>query len=302
MQSSGQQLGTRFLTPDVLARINQLELIARAVVEGFISGLHRSPYLGFSTDFAEHRQYMPGDDLRHLDWKLLGRTDRLYIKKYQGDTNAQIHLLVDTSASMGYASGEVTKLQYAQYLASSLAYLGVRQHDSVGLIAFDEDVVEHVPPHSRAGHMRTVLGVIERLSAGRGTSLAKQLHRTAELINRRGIIVLISDLYDDPAVLLRGFEHLRFQGNEVIVFHIMDRQELDFDFAEPVVLEDSETEEQMHVLPETLRDEYLRAIRSHVDALRDGAARNRVDYELHRTSDPLDGALFSYLSRRAQLG
>jgi uncharacterized protein (DUF58 family) len=302
MQSTGQQLGTRFLTPDVLARINQLELIARAVVEGFISGLHRSPYLGFSTDFAEHRQYMPGDDLRHLDWKLLGRTDRLYIKKYQGDTNAQLHLLIDTSASMGYASGEVSKLQYAQYLASSLAYLGVRQHDSVGLIAFNEDVVEHVPPHSRAGHMRTVLGVIERLTAGRGTSLAEHLHRTAELISRRGIIVLISDLYDEPALLLKGLEHLRFQGNEVIVFHIMDRQELDFDFAEPVVLEDSETEEQMHVLPETLRDEYLRAIRAHIDALREGASRNRVDYELHRTSDPLDSALFSYLSRRAQLG
>ena len=245
---------------------------------------------------------MPGDDLRHLDWKLLARTDRYYIKKYEGDTNAQIHLLVDASASMGYASGEVTKLQYAQYLASSLAYLGVRQHDSVGMGAFDEEMVEHVPASSRSGHLRTVLGVIERLAPGRGTALSDQLHRMAELLTRRGIIVLISDLYDEPDRVIEGLEHLRFRGNDVIVFHILDKQELDFEFVEPLVLEDSETEEQLHVLPDVLRDEYLRAIRGHVDALSEGAARNRIDYELLRTSEPLDRALFSYLSRRSQFG
>ncbi|HXG93353.1 MAG TPA: DUF58 domain-containing protein [Blastocatellia bacterium] len=302
MTPSGTQIGTRFLAPEVLARISSLELIARSVVEGFISGLHRSPYLGFSTDFAEHRQYMPGDDLRHLDWKLLARTDRLYIKKYQGDTNAQIHLLIDASASMGYASGEVTKLQYAQYLASSLAYLGVRQHDSVGLVVFNEDVVEYLPPRSKSGHLRTVLGVIERLAPARGTALSEQLHRLAERLTRRGVVVLLSDFYDEPESVNEGLEHLRFQGNEVIVFHLMDRQELDFEFDEPVVLEDSETEEQLHVLPDVLRDEYLRAIRSHVNALKEGAARNRIDYELIRTSDPLDAALFSYLARRSQFG
>lgn len=302
MQNITQQPGTRFLAPEVLARISSLELIARSVVEGFIAGLHRSPYLGFSTDFAEHRPYMPGDDLRHLDWKLLARTDRLYIKKYQGDTNAQIHLLIDSSASMGYASGEVSKLQYAQYLASSLAFLGVRQHDSVGLVAFDEQVVEHVPPGSRSGHLRTVLGVIERLAPGKGTSIADLLHRTADLLTRRAIIVLISDLYDEPDRVIDGLEHLRFRGNDVIVFHVMDKQELDFDFVEPVVLEDSETEEQLHVLPDVLRDEYLRGIRKHIDSLTEGAARNRIDYELHRTSEPLDAALFAYLARRSQFG
>jgi uncharacterized protein (DUF58 family) len=302
MVQSSQQTGAQFLAPEILARISSLELIARSVVEGFISGLHRSPHLGFSTDFAEHRQYMPGDDLRHLDWKLLARTDRYYIKKYEGDTNAQIHLLVDASASMGYASGEITKLQYAQYLASSLAYLGVRQHDSVGLGAFDEEMVEHVPASSRSGHLRTVLGIIERLVPGRGTALSEQLHRMADLLTRRGIIVLISDLYDEPARLIEGLEHLRFRGNEVIVFHVLDKQELDFDFDEPLVLEDSETEEQLHVLPDVLRDEYLRAIRAHVDAISEGAARNRIDYELLRTSEPLDRALFSYLARRSQVG
>lgn len=302
IQTNAQQIGTRFLAPEVLARISSLELVARSVVEGFISGLHRSPHLGFSTDFAEHRQYMQGDDLRHLDWKLLARTDRLYIKKYQGDTNAQIHLLVDASASMGYASGEVSKLQYAQYLAASLAFLGVRQHDSVGLGAFDEEMVEHVPPLSRSGHLRTVLGVLERLTPGRGTALSAQLHRMAELLTRRGIVILISDLYDDPELLMEGLEHLRFRGNEVIVFQVMDRQELDFDFTEPVVLEDSETEEQLHVLPDIVRPEYLRAMTAHIEALKDGAARNRIDYELLRTDEPLDAALASYLGRRSQFG
>lgn len=302
VQSLGQQSSTRFLAPEVLARIGSLELVARYVVEGFISGLHRSPHLGFSTDFAEHRQYMPGDDLRHLDWKLLARTDRLYIKKYQGDTNTRVHLLIDASASMGYSSNEVSKLQYAQYLASSLAYLCIRQHDPVGLIAFDEDVIDHVPPRSVSGHLRTVLGVIDRIGPGRGTALTAQLHRTAELITRRGIIVLISDLYDEPQTLIEGLEHLRFQGNDVIVFHLLDRQELDFNFKEPVVLEDAETAEQMHVLPDVVRDEYLRAVGSHIDALREGAARNRIDYELINTSEPLDAALFAYLARRAHLG
>jgi uncharacterized protein (DUF58 family) len=302
MQNLSPQTGARFLAPEVLARINSLELVARSVVEGFISGLHRSPYLGFSTDFAEHRQYMPGDDLRHLDWKLLARTDRLYIKKYQSDTNTQIHLLIDASASMNYASAEVSKLQYAQYLASSLAYLGVRQHDSVGLHTFDEETIEHVPPGSRTGHLRTILGVIERIFPGRGTRLVEQLHRLAELLTRRGIIVLISDLYDEPERVMQALEHLRFKGNEVIVFHVLDRQEVEFDFDEPLVLEDAESEEQLHVLPDVLRDEYRRAIKLHIDALKEGAARNRIDYELLKTSEPLDAALFSYLARRSQFG
>lgn len=245
---------------------------------------------------------MPGDDLRHLDWKLLARTDRLYIKKYQGDTNARIHLLIDSSASMGYASGEVSKLLYAQYLASSLAFLGVRQHDSVGLLAFNDQVIEHVPPGSRSGHLRTILGVIERLVPGRGTTIADLLHRTADLLTRRAIIVLISDFYDDPGRITDALEHLRFRGNDVIVFHLMDKQELDFDFNEPVVLEDSETEEQLHVLPDILRDEYIKGVRAHIDQLAEGAARNRIDYEMHRTSEPLDAALFAYLARRSQFG
>lgn len=302
IEISQDQPGTRFLAPEVLARIGSLELIARSVVEGFIAGLHRSPFLGFSTDFAEHRQYMPGDDIRHLDWKLLARTDRLYIKKYQGETNTQINLLLDSSGSMGYTSGEVTKLHYAQYLASSLTYLGIRQHDPVGLIAFNDEVVEHLAPQSKAGHLRTVLGTIERLSPARGTTVVEQLHRTAELLTRRGIVVLISDLYDDPEEIIGGLEHLKFKGNEVIVFHVLDEQEMDFDFNEPVLLEDSETDEQMQILPDVLRADYIRAVKEHIDALRDGTTRNKIDYEVLKTSAPLDAALFSYLARRSEMG
>jgi uncharacterized protein (DUF58 family) len=297
-----QPAGTRFLTPDVLARIRSLELIARTVVDGFIGGLHRSPYSGFSTDFAEHRQYMPGDDPRHLDWKLLARTDRLYIKRYQGDTNAQVSILIDASASMGYGSGAVTKLEYAQFLASALAFLAVRQHDSIGLVAFDENIIEHVPPSSRLGQLRTVLGIIERLRPGKGTALTEQFHRTAEFLNRRGVVVVISDLYDEPDRLINALEHLRFRGNEVIVFHLMDRQEIEFDFVDPLVLEDSETKEQMHILPEVLRDDYLRVIKAHMQSLKEGAARNGIDYEPLNTSLALDRALFAYLARRSEFG
>lgn len=291
-----------FLTPDVLSRIDSLELIARTVVEGFIAGLHRSPYLGFSTDFAEHRPYMPGDDTRHLDWKLLARTDRLYIKKYEGDTNAQLHLLVDCSASMGYASAGVSKLRYGQYLAASLAYLGSRQHDSVGLMAFNEKVVQHCPPSSRLGHLRSVLGTLERVQPGAGTALSRQLHAIADLLHRRGIVIVISDFYEEPEPLIEALEHLRFRGNEVIVFHVLDRQELEFDFPDSMIFEDVETDEQMHVMSDAVKEEYLRAVKLHIKTLREGAERSRVDYELVSTAQPLDGALFSYLSRRAEFG
>lgn len=294
--SAGQQ---RFLAPEVLARINSLELLARSVVEGFVSGLHRSPYTGFSTEFAEYRQYMPGDDLRYLDWKLLGRTDRYYIKKFRADTNAQCHILIDASASMRYTTTGITKLQYAQFLGASLAYLANKQQDAVGLIAFDREVRTHVPALSRTGHMRTIFGRMEQLEAGNETNLSKMLHEAAERIYRRGIIVIISDFYDEPEPLINALQHLKFKGNDVIVFQVLDRNELDFDYTEPVLLEDSETEEQIHVLPDILADGYRRTFHDHLEALREGMAKNKIDYEQLTTDKPLDYALYSFLARRA---
>ncbi len=291
----------RFLLPDVLARITSLELLARTVVEGFISGLHRSPFTGFSTEFAEYRQYMPGDDLRYLDWKLLGRTDRYYIKKYRADTNSQCHILIDASASMRYTTGEITKLQYAQFLGSSLAYLANKQQDAVGLIAFDEKVRTHVPALSRTGHMRTIFGRMGELEPGRETKLSSMLHEAAERITRRGMIVVLSDFYDEPDAIIEALQHLRFKGNDVIVFQLLDKNELDFDFTEPVLLEDAETNEQLHVLPDILGDGYRSTIRQHVEAVRDGCARNKIDYEMLTTDKPLDHALFSFLGKRARM-
>lgn len=291
----------RFLAPEILARITSLELLARTVVEGFISGLHRSPFTGFSTEFAEYRQYMPGDDLRYLDWKLLGRTDRYYIKKYRADTNSQCHILIDASASMKYTTGEVNKLQYAQFLGSSLAYLSNKQQDAVGLIAFDSEVRTHVPAHSRSGHMQTIFGRMGQLEPGNETNLSVMLHQAAERITRRGFIIVISDFYDEPDAIIEALQHLRFKGNDVIVFQVLDKNELDFEFTEPVLLEDAETEEQIHVLPDVLGDGYRSTIRQHVEAVRDGCARNKIDYELLTTDKPLDKALFSFLAKRARM-
>jgi uncharacterized protein (DUF58 family) len=290
-QVSAAQGPARFLDPEVLARIGSLELVARAVVEGFIAGLHRSPFQGFSTEFTEYRQYNPGDDLRYLDWRLLGRTDRYFIKKYRADTNAQLTLLVDTSGSMRYASGGgVTKLRYAQFLAAALAHLAARQQDAVGL----------VPARNRTGHMQTIYGRLAALEAGGETRLAPALHEMSERLGRRGVIVLISDFYEDPEELAGAFQHLRFRGHDVIAFHVLDRNELAFDFDDAVLLlEDAETTEQLPVLPDVVSGNYRERIAAHVEALGRTAAANRVDYELVTTDRPLDFALFSFLSRRA---
>lgn len=299
-QPSTSTATNRFLAPEILARINSLELLARTVVEGFISGLHRSPFTGFSTEFAEYRQYMPGDDLRYLDWKLLGRTDRYYIKKYRADTNVQCHILVDASASMRYSTGPVSKLQYAQFISASLAYLISRQQDAVGLIAFDETVRTHVPAQARTGHMRTIYGRLEQLEPGNETKVSAVLHEIAERITRRGIIIVISDFYDDVPALIEALQHLRFKGNDVIVFQVLDKNELDFAFTEPVLLEDAETEEQLHVLPDVLAEGYRQKINEHLTNLQEGCARNKIDYELLTTDKPLDYALFAFLSKRTK--
>ena len=291
----------RFLDPEVLARINSLELLAKAVVEGFVSGLHRSPFTGFSTEFAEYRQYNPGDDLRYLDWRLLGRTDRYFIKKYRADTNAQFHLLVDTSASMRYAeAGRVPKLQYAKFLAAALSNLVARQQDAVGLVAFDTSIHTHVPARQRTGHMQTVYGQLERLTAGGETCLSEMLHAAAERLTRRGIVALVSDFYDEPGKLAEAFRHLRHRGHDIIAFHVLDPNEVGFDFDDAVlVLEDAETAEEMPVLPDVIARGYRERIASHLSAVRECATLSGVDYELLTTDRPLDFALFSFLSRRA---
>ncbi len=291
--------GARFVDPVVLARIGNLELVARAVVDGFINGIHRSPYFGASVDFAEHRGYVPGDDIRRVDWRLYARTDRYYIKEYEADSNSNFSVLLDVSKSMGYSSGGVTKLDYGKMLAGCLTYLVHRQRDRVGLTAFDSDIVEHVPPSAK--HMDVVLHVLDRLKPASPGSLRAPLHKMAEHFGRRGLLILISDLYEEPDAVLEAIGPLRFRGNDLAVFHLLDPAELDFSFREPSAFEDLESGEQIPIVPDALADQYKALVQAHVDALRERFSANRIDYTMLNTSMPLDHALFSYLSTRERL-
>lgn len=291
--------GARFVDPKVLARIGNLELVARSVVDGFINGLHRSPYFGASVDFAEHRGYVPGDDIRRVDWRLYARTDRYYIKEYEADSNANFAVLLDVSKSMGFGSEGMTKLEYGRMLAGCLTYLVHRQRDRVGLVAFDSDIVEFVPPSAK--HMDVVLHVLDRLTPSSPGSLRVPLNKVAEHFGRRGVLVLISDLYEDPDAIMEAIGPLRFRGHDMIVFHLLDRAELDFEYADASAFEDLESGEQIPIVPEALAEQYRELVRAHIDALTERFSANRIDYTLVNTSAPLDHALFSYLSTRERL-
>ncbi len=298
-QLAAAPAGARFLDPAVLARIGNLELVARTVVDGFLTGLHRSPYLGFSTDFAEHRPYMPGDDIRRIDWRLYARTDRHYIKLFEAETNANFVVLLDVSASMSYGSHSVPKLDYARFLAACLAYFSSRQRDRVGLVTFHHEIVGYVPPSMK--HLDTALHVLDRARAGREGSLAEPLLRVTELLRRKGIVVVVSDFYEELDDVLAAVAPLRARGHDVIVFHVLDPAERTFPFQEASGFEDLETGRQIPVIPERLREDYLRMVRAHVEALADGFRQRRIDYTLLDTSEPLDGALFRYLLARERL-
>jgi uncharacterized protein (DUF58 family) len=291
--------GARFVDPVVLARIGNLELVSRSVVDGFINGLHRSPYFGASVDFAEHRGYVPGDDIRRVDWRLYARTDRYYIKEYEADSNSNFAVLLDVSKSMGFGTRGITKLDYGRMLAGCLTYLVHRQRDRVGFVAFDDDIVEHVPPSAK--HMDTVLHVLDRLSPSKPGNLRAPLHKMAEHFGRRGVLVLISDLYEDPDQVLEAVGPLRFRGNEIVVFHLLDPAELDFSFTDPSAFEDLESGEQIPIVPEALGEQYRDLVRAHITGLTERFSANRIDYTLINTSSPLDHALFSYLTTRERL-
>jgi uncharacterized protein (DUF58 family) len=291
--------GARFVDPKVLARIGNLELVARNVVDGFINGLHRAPFFGASIDFAEHRGYVAGDDIRRVDWRLYARTDRYYVKQYEADTNANLTVLLDISKSMGFASQGVSKLDYGCFLGACVAYLAQRQRDRVGIITFDSEIVTHVPPSAK--HFNVVLHTMDRARAERPGQLSQPLHRMAEHFKRRGILLLISDFYDDPDAILEAVKPLRFLGNDLIVFHVMDPQEIDFSFDEASAFQDLETGDQVPVVPDSFRQQYQQLVREHIEALRSRFSEQRIDYALLNTGEPLDRALFSYLSSREKL-
>jgi uncharacterized protein (DUF58 family) len=290
----------QFLDPAVVARLSNLELKARTVVEGFLSGLHRSPFKGFSVEFAEYRQYIPGDDLSTIDWKVYARSDRHYVKKFEEETNLNCHVMLDISRSMAYGSRGITKYEYGQCLAASLAYLMNRQRDGVGLAAFDDRIVTMLPASARPGHLSAMLVTLDRLELGTETNVSKPLHQLADSLSKRGMVVLISDLLDDPERVIRGLKHFRFRGTDVIVFHVLDPDELAFPFERATRFEDMETKDEVMAVPVVVRDHYLKAIGGLIERYKQELGAAGIDYQLLTTDQPLELALLAYLSTRGR--
>ena len=288
----------QFLDPAVLASISSLDLVAKTVVDGFVAGLHRSPTFGFSQEFAEYQQYVQGDDLRHIDWNVFARSEKLYLKRFKGETNMQLLLLLDASASMTYGSGRVRKIDYARYIAASLAYMSSQQRDATGLIVFDQDIANYIPPSTRQGQLMRVLHAIEKAEGGSRTDFSKPFLHFQQFLKRRGIVVVISDFYEQPEQIVKVVEPLRYRGNEVVLFHILDPNEIEPKFKDPVLLLDVEDDTAMEVSPEYARNEYRSKMDQHRRALSDKAAAAGLEYVFMNTSNPLDQGLRNYLSIR----
>lgn len=289
----------RFLDPAVLAGISGLDLIAKTVVDGFVAGLHRSPDFGFSQEFAEYRAYTPGDDLRHVDWNLFARTERCYLKRYRGETNSQLTILLDASNSMKYSSHTVSKMDYARFAAASLFYLAIHnQRDPAGLIVFDDEVRNYIRPSTRQGQLHRLLAGLEQAEPRARTDFMKPLAHFQEFLRRRGVVLVISDFYESPETIIKTIEPLRFHGSEVILFHVLDPQEIRPEFRGPSILVDMETEQRLEVIPEYVKSEYRRKMDAHLQQMDERTRAAGMDYHLLVTNRPLDAALSEYLFLR----
>jgi uncharacterized protein (DUF58 family) len=288
-----------YFEPDRIAKLQNLSLLARTAVEGFISGLHRSPHKGFSVEFSEHREYARGDDLRHLDWVAWGRSDRYYIKQYEQETNLKAHILLDVSGSMGYRhSGQSSKFVYGCFLAACLSYLMCRQQDVVGMIAFDSKVRFHLAPGSTPAHMDRLFKNLEQLKPGKETAIAPVFHELANGLGKRGLVIIISDLYDDQSEIMKALQHFVFKRHQMIVFHLMDPAEMDFPFKKIMSFVDMETNERVQVDPRHVRDAYIQDINAFIDRYRKECSDRNIEYVLTSTDTPYDRMLLNYLSRR----
>lgn len=288
----------RFLHPEAIKRIARLDLRARHIVEGFLSGRHRSPYFGQSVEFRQHREYVAGDDLRHVDWKVWARQDRLTVKQFEEDTNLRCTLMVDLSSSMQYGSGPMNKYEIACTVASSLAYLILHQQDAVGCVTFDERIRSTVPTRTKRTHLNSIIEALNVQQPADKTDMSTLLRQVAETYPRRGMMVLISDLLTDREPLFKGLKLLRQRGHDVLVLHIMDDDELDFPFSGPTRFEGLEAEDALNCNPRALRAGYMEALQEFLDDVRRTSAQSGIDYKLIRCSDPLDAALASFISAR----
>lgn len=292
-----------FLDPKAISRISNMELRARIIVEGFLSGLHKSPFKGFSVEFADYRQYIEGDDISLIDWKVYARSDKYYVKEFEEETNLKCYFVVDVSGSMGFKSKPeyLTKKDYAFYLTSSLAYLMVKQRDSIGLVCFDEKIKMYLPARVRFSHLRRFYLSLEKTKLGKLTNLGKPLHEVAELLRRRGLVIIISDLWGDVSEFLTGLKHFVFNGHEVIVFHILDPVEVNFPFDNIVKFVDLETKKEVLLDPKIFKHKYLSKASSYLNDIKVECNKMNVDYRLITTETPVDEALFAFLAKRRML-
>jgi uncharacterized protein (DUF58 family) len=300
--NGGTQNYRKYLQPEVVSRLSRLDLVAKLVVEGFITGLHRSPYHGFSVEFSEYRPYLPGEPTKNIDWKIWGRTDRFYVKRFEEETNLKTYMLLDASASMGYASGTVSKLQYAAFLSAALSYLMLLQRDAVGLASFDDKLRSFIPPRSAFSYLHVLLAEIDSLKPAGETDISVILHRLAERIKRRGLILVFSDLLDDQESVLAALKHFRHQKHEVIVFHVLDPTEKRMTFGSDTVFVDSETGEKLHTDPRHMRLEYDRSMRLFIERYKRECRGSGIDYVQADTSVPFEESLFRYLAKRKKIG
>jgi uncharacterized protein (DUF58 family) len=291
----------RFLKPEVVSKLSGMEIKARLVVEGFITGLHRSPYHGFSVEFAEHRQYMPGDPIKSIDWKVYAKSDRYFVKEFEEETNLKAYILLDISGSMGYKSNGISKLEYSSYLSAALSYLMLKQRDSVGLVVFDEKIKKYIPPKSVLTHLHILLREMDKLEASQTTNVSSALHEMAERIQRRGLIIVISDLFDDAGKIISGLKHFRHKKHEVIVFHVLDPKERSFAFPEEAIFKDIETGEELSAQPWQVKKYYKQKITDLINKYTWECRESLIDYVLLDTAVPYDFALYAYLNKRQMM-
>ena len=291
-----------YLSPSIIKKIDNISLRAKLVVEGFIIGLHKSPYHGFSVEFSEHRPYGFGDEIRHIDWKLLAKTDKLYIKQFEEETNLKSYIILDKSASMNFSSkNNISKFEYAKTLSASLSYLMIRQQDSIGLTTFDEKINKSISPKSKVSHLNNLLNILHISKVGGETEISPILHSLAESIKKRGLIILVSDLLDNPDEVIKGLRHFRYRGHEVIIFHILDSKEINFDFKEMINFIDSENHESIKTDPRHIKSDYMKTFSNFCKAYRSECNKNNIDYIQVNTSDSLDKSLIEYLVKRSRL-
>jgi len=292
----------KYLIPDIVSKLSNMELRARLVVEGFIAGLHKSPFHGFSVEFAEHRQYLPGDETRYIDWKIYGKTEKYFIKQFEEETNLKSYLLLDISKSMDYASEKnIKKIEYASYLASSLAYLLIKQRDAVGLITYDEDIKTYIPPHATKSYLKLILKELTLIKPEKKTYTLQSLDKIAEQIKRRSLIIIFSDFFDDPNKVISTLKHFRHNNHEIIVFHILDPLEVSFAFGKDAVFIDMESNEELTTQPFHIQKAYQNEMQKFINFYKKECLMNQIDYVLLETNTPFDIALFNYLRKRSKL-